>query len=88
MKKFLALILSLAMVFALVACGDEKTDDSQNNDGESSSPVAITLARGRMTTRIMMAIPAAPFPSLWQPAVPPVPTMLSAAFSRPSSTPR
>ena len=29
MKKFLALILSLAMVFALVACGDEKTDDSQ-----------------------------------------------------------
>ena len=35
MKKFLALILSLAMVFALVACGDEKTDDSQNNDGES-----------------------------------------------------
>ena len=46
MKKFLALILSLAMVFALVACGDEKTDDSQNNDGESSSPVAITLATG------------------------------------------
>ena len=46
MKKFLALILSLAMVFALVACGGEKTDDSQNNDGESSSPVAITLATG------------------------------------------
>ena len=46
MKKFLALILSLAMVFALVACGGEKTDDSQNNDGDSSSPVAITLATG------------------------------------------
>ncbi len=48
MKKFLALILSLAMVFALVACGDEKTDDSQNNDGDpsSDSPVAITLATG------------------------------------------
>ena len=30
MKKFLAMILSLAMVFALVACGGEKTDDSQN----------------------------------------------------------
>ena len=46
MKKFLALILSLAMVFALVACGGEKTDDSQNNDGDSSSPVAIALATG------------------------------------------
>ena len=46
MKKFLALILSLAMVFALVACGGEKTDDSQNNDGDSSSPVSITLATG------------------------------------------
>ena len=46
MKKFLALILSLAMVFALVACGGEKTDDSQNNDGDSSSAVAITLSTG------------------------------------------
>lgn len=48
MKKFLALILSLAMVFALVACSGEKTDDSQNNDGDpsSDSPVAITLATG------------------------------------------
>ena len=41
MKKFLALILSLAMVFALVACGGEKTDDSQNNDGDSSSPLSL-----------------------------------------------
>ena len=53
MKKFLALILSLAMVFALVACGDEKTDDSQgdtSNDGSnSSSPVSITLATGGTT---------------------------------------
>ena len=49
MKKFLALILSLAMVFALVACGGEKTDDSQgdaDNSGDSSSPVSITLATG------------------------------------------
>ncbi len=46
MKKFLALILSLAMVFALVACGGEKTDDNQNNDGDTSSPVSITLATG------------------------------------------
>ena len=49
MKKFLALILSLAMVFALVACGGEKTDDNQgdaNNDGDTSTPVAINLATG------------------------------------------
>ena len=45
MKKFLALILSLAMVFALVACGGEKTDDNQG-DGDTSSPVSITLATG------------------------------------------
>ena len=44
MKKFLALILSLAMVFALVTPAAVKTDDSQNNDGDSSSPVTITLA--------------------------------------------
>lgn len=53
MKKFLALILSLAMVFALVACGGEKTDDNQgdtSNDGSnSSSPVSITLATGGTT---------------------------------------
>lgn len=46
MKKFLALILS-RWFLALVACGDEKTDDSQgdtSNDGSnSSSPVSITL---------------------------------------------
>ena len=35
MKKFLALLLSLAMVLALVACGD-KTDDS-SNDGDQST---------------------------------------------------
>ena len=50
MKKFLALILSLAMVFALVACSGDKTDDNQGDanteGGDTSTPVAINLATG------------------------------------------
>lgn len=52
MKKFLALILSLAMVFALVACGSQTSDDSQgdtSNGGDSATPVSITLATGGTT---------------------------------------
>ena len=37
MKKFLALILSLAMVFALVACGDKK-DDPKTDDNQGDNP--------------------------------------------------
>ena len=34
MKKFLALILSVAMIFALVACGS-KEGDTPNTDGDT-----------------------------------------------------
>ena len=40
MKKFLALLLSLAMILALAACGDKKDDggdDAQNSDGAQTS---------------------------------------------------
>ncbi len=52
MKKFLALILSVIMVLSLVACGNKTddqqgtTDDQQQTDQPSASPVAITLATG------------------------------------------
>ena len=37
MKKFLAVLLSLAMVLALTACGGSKTDDKT---AESEQPAA------------------------------------------------
>ena len=49
MKKFLALILSVAMIFALVACGS-KEGDTPNTDGDTqqtdtpAAPVDIVIA--------------------------------------------
>ena len=54
MKKFLALILSVAMIFALVACGS-KEGDTPNTDGDTqqsdtpAAPVDITIATGGTT---------------------------------------
>ena len=51
MKKFLALILSVAMIFALVACGS-KEGDTPNTDGDTqqtdtpAAPVDIVIATG------------------------------------------
>lgn len=47
MKKFLALMLSLALVFALAACGqkdtgDSNTGDSSNTDASADWPKANT----------------------------------------------
>ena len=44
MKKFLALILSVAMIFALVACGS-KEGDTPNTDGDTQqtdTPAAVS----------------------------------------------
>ena len=54
MKKFLALILSVAMIFALVACGS-KEGGTPNTDGDTqqtdtpATPVDITIATGGTT---------------------------------------
>ena len=54
MKKFLALILSDAMIFALVACGS-KEGDTPNTDGDTqqtdtpAAPVDIVIATGGTT---------------------------------------
>lgn len=52
MKKFLALILSVAMVFALVACGGgsgSSGGDSGTTSGDTAKPVDITIATGGTT---------------------------------------
>ena len=47
MKKFLALILSVAMIFALVACGSKESDTpSTDGDTPSAKPVDIVIATG------------------------------------------
>ena len=50
MKKFLALILSVAMIFALVACGSKESDTpSTDGDTPSAKPVDIVIATGGTT---------------------------------------
>lgn len=71
MKKFLALILSVAMIFALVACGS-KEGDTPNTDGDTQQ--TDTPARSPLT-------------SSSPPAAPPVLTMpLVTRSSPPSAT--
>ena len=49
MKKILALFLALAMTFALVACGDKTSDDSQtpsNDDNNTETTTGGTIRIG------------------------------------------
>lgn len=61
MKKFLALILSVAMIFALVACGS-KEGDTPNTDGDTqqtdtpAAPVDIVIATGGTTGTFTMPL--------------------------------
>ena len=48
MKKFLALLLSLVMVLALVACGGKDNGDA-NNDGKTTEKVAMITDYGDIT---------------------------------------
>lgn len=41
MKKYLALLLALAMVFTLVACGQESADPSTGDDGAAKDSIVI-----------------------------------------------
>ena len=53
MKKFLALILSVAMIFALVACGS-KEGDTPNTDGDTQqtdTPAAPPVLTMPLVTR-------------------------------------
>lgn len=68
MKKFLALMLSLALVFALAACGqkdtgDSNTGDSSNTDASADWPKANTRyiitasAGGALTSALACLLP-------------------------------
>ena len=52
MKKVLSLLLALAMVFTLVACGGNNTpgtDDNTTNDGETTEKYKIGIVTGSVS---------------------------------------
>ena len=52
MKKFLALMLSLALVFALAACGQKDTGDSN-----TTAPIPTPLPIGPRLTPVTSSLP-------------------------------
>ena len=51
-KKILALLLALAMVFTLAACGEKKEEEQPADTNESTSTEASTTVRSTMITAI------------------------------------
>ncbi len=46
MKKFLAILLAFAMIFAFAACGDKASDPAASNDGDKKVTGNLTFATG------------------------------------------
>lgn len=55
-KKLLALILALAMVLSLTACGDQSADPSDNSDDSQNQEASDTLSQ-KVYVRRHRAVP-------------------------------
>ena len=62
MKKVLSLILALAMVFALVACGEKQPSNDGNTDGDKPARGNVIMTFGTADTGGSMYPPARPSP--------------------------
>ena len=58
MKKVLSLILALAMVFALAACGEKQPSNDGNTDGDKSARGNVIMTFGTADTGAPCTPPA------------------------------